>query len=218
MLSDVFAVLVLAGVATALVIRTVVRPARFAGSHVGEGYFILGLIALVVLTLLAWHHLGGIVLRVGASRRHRRVPRVPAVLEAPAHRDGGGERVVRAHARRAGGSSRCASTCPTTSCASASATIVDLTRKEVRRRVLVHRVRPLPGRVPGARDGEDPVAEAPDHGRPRPGVRAERGADRRQRRAGGDDLGLRDVRRVRRGVPGVDRARRPHRRPAPEPA
>jgi len=58
-LSDVFAVLVLVGVATALVIRTVVRPARFVGSHVGEGYFILGLIALVVLTLLAWHHLGG---------------------------------------------------------------------------------------------------------------------------------------------------------------
>ena len=45
MLSDVFAVLVLVGVATALVIRTVVRPARFVGSHVGEGYFILGLIA-----------------------------------------------------------------------------------------------------------------------------------------------------------------------------
>jgi len=58
-LSDVFAVLVLAGVATALVIRTVVRPARFVGSHVGEGYFILGLIALVVTTLLLWHSVGG---------------------------------------------------------------------------------------------------------------------------------------------------------------
>jgi Fe-S oxidoreductase len=58
-LSDVFAVLVLVGVATALVIRTVVRPARFVGSHVGEGYFILGLIALVVITLLLWHSVGG---------------------------------------------------------------------------------------------------------------------------------------------------------------
>ncbi len=58
-LSDVFAVLVLVGVATALVIRTVVRPARFVGSHVGEGYFILGLIALVVTTLLLWHSVGG---------------------------------------------------------------------------------------------------------------------------------------------------------------
>jgi Fe-S oxidoreductase len=58
-LADVFAVLVLVGVATALVIRTVVRPARFVGSHVGEGYFILGLIAAVVITLLLWHHVGG---------------------------------------------------------------------------------------------------------------------------------------------------------------
>ncbi len=59
-LSDVFAVLVLVGVATALVIRMVVRPARFVGSHVAEGYFILGLIALVVITLLLWHEVGGI--------------------------------------------------------------------------------------------------------------------------------------------------------------
>jgi len=58
-LSDVFAVLVLVGVATALVIRTIVRPARFVGSHVGEGYVILGLIALVVTTLLLWHAVGG---------------------------------------------------------------------------------------------------------------------------------------------------------------
>ena len=58
-----------------------------------------------------------------------------------------------------------------------------------------------------------------DHGRARPGLRdrARRGPIARQRRAGGDDLGLRHVRRVRRGVPGVDRARRPHRRPAPQP-
>jgi Fe-S oxidoreductase len=59
-LSDVFAVLVLVGVATALVIRTIVRPARFVGSHVAEGYFILGLIALVVITLLLWHEVDGI--------------------------------------------------------------------------------------------------------------------------------------------------------------
>jgi Fe-S oxidoreductase len=58
-LSDVFAVLVLVGVSTALVIRTVVRPARFVGSHVGEGYVILGLIGLVVITLLLWHSVGG---------------------------------------------------------------------------------------------------------------------------------------------------------------
>ncbi len=58
-LSDVFACLVLVGVVTAVVIRKVVRPQRFAGSHRGEADVILGLIALVVLTLLGWHHLGG---------------------------------------------------------------------------------------------------------------------------------------------------------------
>jgi Fe-S oxidoreductase len=59
-LSDVFAVLVLVGVSTAVVIRKVVRPARFEGSHLGEADLILGLIALVVVTLLLWHTVGGI--------------------------------------------------------------------------------------------------------------------------------------------------------------
>jgi Fe-S oxidoreductase len=54
-LVDLFAVLVLAGVITAVVIRTLQRPARFAGSHVGEAYLILGLIAGIVVTLLLWH-------------------------------------------------------------------------------------------------------------------------------------------------------------------
>jgi len=57
-LSDVFAALVLAGVVTALVIRKVVRPPRFEGSHLGEADLILALIALVVLTLLGWHRTG----------------------------------------------------------------------------------------------------------------------------------------------------------------
>jgi Fe-S oxidoreductase len=58
-LTDVFAGLVLAGVATAVVIRKLVRPARFQGSHLGEADLILSLIALVVITLLLWHHAGG---------------------------------------------------------------------------------------------------------------------------------------------------------------
>ena len=58
-LSDVFAALVLVGVVTAFVIRKVVRPERFRGSHLGEADLILALIALVVITLLLWHHVGG---------------------------------------------------------------------------------------------------------------------------------------------------------------
>jgi Fe-S oxidoreductase len=58
-LSDVFAGLVLAGVAAALVIRKIVRPERFRGSHLGEADLILGLIAAVVVTLLLWHLVGG---------------------------------------------------------------------------------------------------------------------------------------------------------------
>jgi Fe-S oxidoreductase len=59
LLTDVFAGLVLAGVATAFVIRKIVRPDRFEGSHLGEADLILTLIALVVITLLLWHHVGG---------------------------------------------------------------------------------------------------------------------------------------------------------------
>jgi hypothetical protein len=58
-LSDVFAGLVLAGIVTAVVIRKIVRPERFRGSHLGEADLILGLIAAVVITLLLWHLVGG---------------------------------------------------------------------------------------------------------------------------------------------------------------
>jgi Fe-S oxidoreductase len=55
LLVDVFAVLVLVGVASALWIRKVQRPDRFRGSHLGEADLILGLIAGIVTTLLLWH-------------------------------------------------------------------------------------------------------------------------------------------------------------------
>ncbi len=54
-LADVFCVLVLVGIGTAVVIRKVVRPERFRGSHLGEADFILLMIAGVVTTLLFWH-------------------------------------------------------------------------------------------------------------------------------------------------------------------
>ena len=52
---DVFAVLVLAGVVTAFVIRKWQRPGRFAGSHLGEADLILALIAAIIVSLLLWH-------------------------------------------------------------------------------------------------------------------------------------------------------------------
>jgi Fe-S oxidoreductase len=55
LLVDVFAVLVLAGVIGAVLIRKVQRPVRFKGSHLGEADLILALIAGIVTTLLLWH-------------------------------------------------------------------------------------------------------------------------------------------------------------------
>jgi Fe-S oxidoreductase len=55
LLQDVFAVLVFCGVLAALWIRKVLRPRRFAGSHLREADLILALIATIVVTLLFWH-------------------------------------------------------------------------------------------------------------------------------------------------------------------
>ncbi len=54
-LADLFAVLVFAGVVTAVVIRKIQRPPRFKGSHIGEADLILALIAGIVVTLVTWH-------------------------------------------------------------------------------------------------------------------------------------------------------------------
>jgi Fe-S oxidoreductase len=54
-MSDVFVVLVFAGVVAAVVNRKVLRPERFRGSHLGEADFILVMIFGVVGTLLCWH-------------------------------------------------------------------------------------------------------------------------------------------------------------------
>ncbi len=54
-LVDLFAVLVLVGVATAVYIRKVQRPARLEGSHLGEADLILAMIATIATTLLLWH-------------------------------------------------------------------------------------------------------------------------------------------------------------------
>src|SRR5258708_26968277 len=54
LLVDVFALLVLAGVLTAFVIRQVQRPKRFVGSHIGEADLILAMIPCIVITLFPW--------------------------------------------------------------------------------------------------------------------------------------------------------------------
>ena len=94
-LVDVFVVMVLLGVATAVVIRKVVRPKRFEGSHLGEADFILFMIAGVVVTLLCWHaaaHAQG--LNDPRRRRSRRCSR------RRSRRHGRAERVfVWAHSR-----------------------------------------------------------------------------------------------------------------------
>jgi Fe-S oxidoreductase len=55
LLVDIFAVLVLFGVVSALWIRKVQRPRRFEGSHLREADLILALIATIATTLLLWH-------------------------------------------------------------------------------------------------------------------------------------------------------------------
>ena len=89
---------------------------------------------------------------------------------------------------------------------------------------VVHRVRPLPGRLPRLRDRQGALAEAPDHGPPGPALRRGPGGARRRRarpplvpNAVTDDV-VWDC--VTCGAcvhecPVVDRARRPHRRPPP---
>ncbi len=162
--------------------------------------------------------------RLGARRCDPDLPRLSAVLQASAHRDRGHQRVLRPHAQAR---------------AARAASLRRARRRDALRRrhdrrpdlegdgrlVLVHRVWPLSGRLPGVRDREAALAEAPDHGHSRPaaggrpeparGRRAE--PDRRERRARGDGVGLRHVRRLHPRVPRFDRARRPHRRPASQP-
>ena len=150
-LVDLFAVLVLLGVATAVAIRKLVRPARFEGTHLGEAELILALIAGVVLTLLLWH-----AARIAAGLNEWPAAWSPvsegsrtssAAARQPESASGSScGRTWRSSSRSsstsrtrstctsrpprrtsssaargsAAGSSRCGSTCPRTSCASAS--------------------------------------------------------------------------------------------------
>ena len=164
-------------------------------------------------------------LRVGARADHPGLPRLPPALEAPPHRDRRVQRLLRTHTRpRAPRADRLRGR------GRGSAPV---RRRHGRRshleadarRDVLHGVRPLSGRLPRVRDREGAFAEAPDHGDPRPALRRGKRAPRRRRSAGPRAerghgrrrLGLRHLRRVRPRVPGLDRARRPHRRPQAPP-
>ena len=166
-------------------------------------------------------------LRVGARADHPQLPRLPAALQAPAHRDRGVQRLLHSHAR-----TRATRAAPLRRARGGDA----LRRRHGgrphleadTRHLLLHRVRALPGRLPRLDHRQGAVAEAADHGPARPGLRGGAQADPRRgrlralaaRAERGDrqrGLGLRDLRGVRARVPGVDRARRSHHRPAPPP-
>ncbi len=178
---------------------------------------------------------------VDPHRTRLRVPRVPALQQAPPHRDGVPERVLpeaRAARRAAGHGPRARGR----HVRPANAPGPRLEGPP--RRLHVHRVRALPGGLPGLEHGQAAQPEDVHHGHPgdvgRGRARAQpdperpprardvrprrrdlgdgaRNADRGRRDPVRRGLGLRHLRRVRRGLPGPDRARRQDRRAAPQP-
>ena len=153
------------------------------------------------------------------------VRRLRHLLQAPAHRDGTAERRVLAPPACAGRSRRAASQRPG---ANPAARAADL--EAAARHADLHRMRPVPVRLPGVEQRPAALAQAAHHG---PAGRADVGRDRlarparhcRQRRQdrrcrrSGDQPGcavvLHHVRCLRRAVPGRYRARRHDRAPAP---
>ena len=200
---DVFAVLVLAGVIGAAIIRKVQRPARFEGSHLGRGRpdpradrrdrHDAPALARVADRARPERVAGELVarlgralgpvrrrrghggprarLRLGARADHPQLPRLPPALEAPPHRDGGVQRLLRAHARARAGSSRSASTCPRRRCASAPARCPDLTWKQTLDTFSCTECGRCQDVCPAWTTGQGAVAEAADHGAARPGLR-----------------------------------------------
>ena len=274
-LVDLFAVLVLVGVVSAVWIRKVQRPQRFKGSHLGEADLILAMIATIATSLLLWH-----ACRIALGLNEWPASSAP-VSDALSHlfADNGVTRVLERvfawvhvltilaflaylpHSkhlhiataainvwfgrtgRAAAGSNRCASmtrTCPRTRSASAPAppptspssrcsTPISCTEcgrcqdacpafatgKVLSPKLLIMGLRDQifadGGSVLRARgvsdSGSDEDASAARRSSPAGARRGARGVG----------VGLRHLRRLRPGLPGVDRARRPHRRPAPAP-
>ena len=176
-------------------------------------------------------------LLLGEHPRGQLLPGLLAALQAPAHR----HRVLQ-HAFR---KLRPRGELPAMDLEAETArfgvkTIEDLRLEGPARRLHLHRVRALPGRLPGLGDRQAAQPQDDDHGHPRDvGWRRRRGAahpvdpavrdgtaatqagprapDRGQRDPLRCGLGLRHLWGLRGGLPGAHRARRQDRRAAPEP-
>ena len=181
-------------------------------------------------------------LLVGPHRAGGGIPRLPAVQQAPPHRHELPEHLVpQARPARGAPEARPRGRRRVVRVADAPGPRLE----GPARRVHVHRVRSLPGGVSGLEHRQAAQSQALHHGHPRAvrgrgardrhhpeladrardlwarGPPSRRGGDGHQDRGHGDPvrrgLGLRDMWRLRRGLPGAHRARGQDRRPAPEP-
>ncbi len=257
LLVDLFAVLVLMGVAAAFWIRKVQRPARFEGSHLGEADLILALIAGIVTTLLLWH---ATQIALGLNPWPADWSPVSDALSGLFGDDTTTEVLERVfvwahvliilgfltylphskhlHIATAAinvffGQTRARGRLEPLDFESedeaalrfGAGTVADLTWKQMLDSMSCTECGRCQDVCPAVRDRQGALAEAPDHGHPRSPVRRGTGGARRRRPLparperghGRGRVGLRDLRRVRARVPGLDRARRPHRRPPPQP-
>ncbi len=255
LLVDIFAVLVLVGVVSALWIRKVQRPKRFEGSHLGEADLILAMIATIATTLLLWHatrialglnewpaswspvsnalshlfsddqatkvlervfvwlHVLTILTFLAYLPRSKHLHIATAALNVWFGRTGPGGRLEPLRFDDPD--------VPEDEIRFGAGTAADLTCKQVLDAFSCTECGRCQDVCPAFGTGKtlspklvimglrDQLLAGPSAGR---GAAA--GAERGPRGVG---LGLRHLRRVRPGVPGVDRARRPHRRPAPAP-
>ena len=182
-LQDIFAVVILVGLGLAVWQRYVIRPPRFRGSNTLDATLIYLLIAAVVLTMLLqaafaiaaghdaaapwrpvsrqiaalltalgaqWRERGArrTFLLLGACLRRPRLPHLPPRLEAPPHDPGGDQRLF--PQPRAQGDTAARRHRPS---ADRRRRDRGVHLEEHARSLFVHRMRPLPGGVPGLRSG-----------------------------------------------------------------
>ena len=172
-----------------------------------------------------------VVLPLGAPAAGPGVPRLPAVLEAPAHHHERDQRLVLEHppARRVRAAAHRHGEARVRRAIARSRDAHRSDAQGVARPLRMHGVRPLPERLPRMEYRQAAFAEAPHHGParsparggPRPAADARGRRDARTGRAGARRgrrrrrVVVHDVRRVRAGVPRGHRAHRHDRRSPP---